>query len=154
MVSRNNSYLHRRQTSERQLQYGVRKLSVGVASVVIGVGFFMGSSAVAHADTTSVSSDKPTDLGQNNEVAASNNVYTSNSASSQADTPVTSSVANDDADVAASSKQTIAATSSTQSANDTIVQSMTRLCNLRLCLVLMLLQTKWLVLHHRRLRCR
>lgn len=49
MVSKNNSHLQLQKRGERQLQFGIRKLSVGVASVVLGTVFYMQSGTV-HAD--------------------------------------------------------------------------------------------------------
>lgn len=56
MVSRNNTKLLDRQLSIKQSQrFGLRKTTVGLASVLLGTTFFMGGQSVAHADAESVS---------------------------------------------------------------------------------------------------
>ena len=52
MVSKNNVQVKDRQTTQQVPHYGIRKLSVGVASVLLGTTFYMGINGnVAHADT-------------------------------------------------------------------------------------------------------
>lgn len=56
MVSRNNTKLLDRQLLIKQAQrFGLRKTTVGLASVLLGTTFFMGGQSVAHADAESVS---------------------------------------------------------------------------------------------------
>lgn len=51
MVSkRNQQLLLEARTDNRELHYGLRKLTVGVASVLLGTTVFLGGQAV-HADT-------------------------------------------------------------------------------------------------------
>ena len=52
MVSKNNLYLKYEKNSNHQQHFGLRKLSVGVASVLLGTTFYLGSANVVHADTT------------------------------------------------------------------------------------------------------
>lgn len=59
MVGKNNRYLTEEKYSNKQNHYGIRKLSVGVASVLLGTTLLFGTSAIAHADT--VSNDITTD---------------------------------------------------------------------------------------------
>ena len=52
MVSKNNVQVKDRHTTQQVPHYGIRKLSVGVASVLLGTTFYMGINGnVAHADT-------------------------------------------------------------------------------------------------------
>lgn len=52
MVSKNNFQQHQQAVADRVPHYGIRKLSVGVASVLLGTTFYMGMSGnVVHADT-------------------------------------------------------------------------------------------------------
>lgn len=75
MVGKNNTLLVEQKRSDKQCRYGIRKLSVGVASVLLGVGFFAGNS-VAHADTTDVSNDnKDVDTENSNKIDTSQDVY-------------------------------------------------------------------------------
>ncbi|QLL77528.1 Cna B-type domain-containing protein [Ligilactobacillus saerimneri] len=53
MFSRNNQFEKSKQTANQKPRYALRKLSVGVASVLIGTAFYLGNSTTAHADTTS-----------------------------------------------------------------------------------------------------
>lgn len=98
MVGKNNILIVEQKRSDKHCRYGIRKLSVGVASVLLGVGFFAGNS-VAHADTTDVSSDnKDVDVKNSHKIDTSQGVYgtqqnsTSQTASSQ--TESTSAQAN------------------------------------------------------------
>lgn len=59
MVSiRNRQLLLEACTDKRELHYGLRKLTVGVASVLLGTTFFLGSQAV-HADTINSGESQP-----------------------------------------------------------------------------------------------
>ena len=52
MVSKNNVQVKDRYTTQQVPHYGIRKLSVGVASVLLGTTFYMGINGnIAHADT-------------------------------------------------------------------------------------------------------
>ena len=52
MVSKNNFQQHQQAVADRVPHYGIRKLSVGVASVLLGTTFYMGINGnVVHADT-------------------------------------------------------------------------------------------------------
>ncbi|KRL72112.1 YSIRK signal domain/LPXTG anchor domain surface protein [Ligilactobacillus saerimneri] len=53
MFSRNNQFEKSKQTANQKPRYALRKLSVGVASVLIGTAFYLGNSTTAHADTAS-----------------------------------------------------------------------------------------------------
>ena len=52
MVSKNNTQWRLQHEAQRRPHYGIRKLSVGVASVLLSTTFYLGMTSVAHADTT------------------------------------------------------------------------------------------------------
>lgn len=58
MVSKNNQWQHLQASAQRVPHYGLRKLSVGVASVLLSTTLYMGVSA--HADTVTTSSETVT----------------------------------------------------------------------------------------------
>lgn len=58
MVSKNNQQWKRQQEAQRVPHYGLRKLSVGVASVLLSTTLYMG--VTAHADTIAETSQQPT----------------------------------------------------------------------------------------------
>ena len=58
MVSKNNQWQHLRASAQRVPHYGLRKLSVGVASVLLSTTLYMGVSA--HADTIAGANPQPT----------------------------------------------------------------------------------------------
>ncbi|MDO4680053.1 MAG: MucBP domain-containing protein [Aerococcus sp.] len=71
MVSRRNQQVRRQKMSQRAMQWSIRKLNVGVASVAVAVGMFLAGGAlevtnVAHADTLApaVSEQADTDQAQ------------------------------------------------------------------------------------------
>ena len=72
MVSRNNVKERLVTDSDRVPHYGIRKLSVGVASVLLGTTLYLGSGTAAHADTVNAESQgsKP-----NEETKASVNTH-------------------------------------------------------------------------------
>ena len=57
MVSKNNQYWKQQQDAQRVPHYGLRKLSVGVASVLLSTTLYMG--VTAHADTVTTPSEQP-----------------------------------------------------------------------------------------------
>ena len=67
MVSKNNQQWKQQQEAQRVPHYGLRKLSVGVASVLLSTTLYMG--VTAHADTTVETSSQPT-VGQPASTAA------------------------------------------------------------------------------------
>ena len=58
MVSKNNQQWKQQQEAQRVPHYGLRKLSVGVASVLLSTTLYMG--VTAHADTMVETSQQPT----------------------------------------------------------------------------------------------
>ena len=57
MVSKNNQYWKQQQDAQRVPHYGLRKLSIGVASVLLSTTLYMG--VTAHADTVTTPSEQP-----------------------------------------------------------------------------------------------
>ena len=53
MVGKNNKFLKENKNNQRFLRFSLRKLSVGVVSVAIAAGFYVGGSQSVLADTTS-----------------------------------------------------------------------------------------------------
>ena len=58
MVSKNNFQQHQQAVADRVPHYGIRKLSVGVASVLLSTTLYMG--VTAHADTIAEANPQPT----------------------------------------------------------------------------------------------
>ena len=58
MVSKNNRIERMEQTAERQSHFGIRKLTIGAASVLLGTTLWLGNNAnVAKADTNTDKGD-------------------------------------------------------------------------------------------------
>ena len=57
MVSKNNQYWKQQQEAQRVPHYGLRKLSIGVASVLLSTTLYMG--VTAHADTVTTPNEQP-----------------------------------------------------------------------------------------------
>ena len=53
MVGKNNKFLKENKNNQRFLRFSLRKLSVGVVSVAIAAGFYIGGSQSVLADTPS-----------------------------------------------------------------------------------------------------
>ena len=73
MVGKNNKFLKENKNNQRFLRFSLRKLSVGVVSVAIAAGFYVGGSQSVLADTTSttdpvVSQNAPNDDSTKNTV--------------------------------------------------------------------------------------
>ena len=78
MVSKNNVQVKDRQTTQQVPHYGIRKLSVGVASVLLGTTFYMGINGnVAHADTVNGQEHETPDSQVANNNSNSNRAYVS-----------------------------------------------------------------------------
>lgn len=90
MLSKNNCFMKAEKNAPKKQRFGLRKLTLGVASVLLGTTFFMGAQ-VAQADsntdqpTTQLSSSTPasqegnqqstdaTNVGQHSNMPASSN---------------------------------------------------------------------------------
>ena len=71
MVSKNNHQVYQQKLAERKQRWGIRKLSVGVASVLLGTTFMLYSNHAVLADTVSpsdVTRNTTTQEGNNNKV--------------------------------------------------------------------------------------
>ena len=78
MVSKNNVQVKDRYATKQVPHYGIRKLSVGVASVLLGTTFYMGMNGnVVHADTVN---------GQDSETPDSQVANSKSNSESTADT--------------------------------------------------------------------
>lgn len=52
MVGKNNNYIRESKSNEHFQRFSLRKLSVGVVSVAVAAGFYLGSGTTAQAATT------------------------------------------------------------------------------------------------------
>lgn len=86
MVGKNNKFLKENKNNQRFLRFSLRKLSVGVVSVAIAAGFYVGGSQSVLADTTStdpvVRQNAPND---DSTVNTDKNMVNQQSASTSAD---------------------------------------------------------------------
>lgn len=95
MVSKNNKQLYTNKMQQQKQRFGIRKLTVGVASVLLGTTIFIGNQ-VAHADTTnnSINNEEITAFTANNSSVAEEqtnpNSSTAINSDSQVATPPTS----------------------------------------------------------------
>ncbi len=79
MVSKNNRYLREVMHSHRVPHYGLRKLGIGVTSVLLGTTLYFGANApVANADQVSANASANSD--QTNQVTSANSTETGNTA--------------------------------------------------------------------------
>ena len=88
MLSKNNRQLTNRMNAKQRQRFGLRKLTVGVASVLLGTTFFLGG--VANADTTGTTKDSPAvfptqEVSTNTQTATNNNGSKTNKQSEQVD---------------------------------------------------------------------
>lgn len=121
MVGKNNNYIRESKQNEHFQRFSLRKLSVGVVSVAVAAGFYLGSGTTAQAATTEPDTSAKTEqvVQQDANSTASDSTSASNSSSA---TPVSaesaSSVAVSDSPAsasAASDKQASAANASESS---------------------------------------
>ncbi|MFR0610564.1 mucin-binding protein [Limosilactobacillus mucosae] len=137
MLSKNNTYMKKKKTANQAQRFGLRKLSIGTVSVLLGTLVFMGNSEVSADTTTDTTStgtetkaNATTDLNAsqvtlsstNSQAAASEGTSTTSQASSS-----TASVASQAAasSVTAVSTATTAAAKTTTSATPTVAGSET-----------------------------
>ena len=105
MVSKNNVQVKDRYATQQVPHYGIRKLSVGVASVLLGTTFYMGINGnVAHADTVN---------GQEHETPDSQVANSNSNSNSNSDNTTNSS-----ANTALSDKQAAASSTGTAVMNE------------------------------------
>lgn len=120
MVGKNNNYIRESKSNEHFQRFSLRKLSVGVVSVAVAAGFYLGSGTTAQAATTEPDTSAKTE--QVVQKDATSAVSDATSASNSSATPVSaesaSSVAVSDSPAsasAASDKQASAANASESS---------------------------------------
>ena len=132
MVGKNNNYVRESKSNEHFQRFALRKLSVGVVSVAVAAGFYLGSGATAQAATTeSNASAKTEQVVQQNSTSTSNSsaaVSTSSatpvsteSASSMtvSDLPASASAALDNQASAANASESGSQSASSSVASDT-----------------------------------
>lgn len=74
MVSKNNLEVLRQHTREHEHQrFGLRKLTVGVASVLLGTTFYLGMNSIAHADTVNTDNNSTEEVTSNTQVSEQTN---------------------------------------------------------------------------------
>ncbi|APU45718.1 hypothetical protein BUW47_04385 [Limosilactobacillus fermentum] len=79
MVSRNNQRIKIERMLNQKQRFGIRKLSIGVVSVLLGTTFFLGN-GVVHADTVS-----------NSQITTTSSTPASSSDSNSSNVTITSS---------------------------------------------------------------
>ena len=108
MVGKNNNYVRESKSNEHFQRFALRKLSVGVVSVAVAAGFYLGSGTTAQAATAESDASAKTEqvVQQDANSTASDSTSASNSSAASA-TPVSaesaSSVAVSDSPASASS---------------------------------------------------
>ena len=111
-MSKNNAQEYVRKMEQQRQRFGLRKLSVGVASVLLGTTFMVGGSTVAHADvnTSSLVDDSSANVINLNSIASGSTV-TLKTANSNSDGDTVNS------NSAAKSVNTVNSTTSEESQN-------------------------------------
>lgn len=111
-MSKNNAQEYIRKMEPQRQRFGLRKLSVGVASVLLGTTFMVGGSTVAHADvnTSSLVDDSSANVINLNSIASGSTV-TLKTANSNSDGDTVNS------NSAAKSVNTVNSTTSEESQN-------------------------------------
>lgn len=86
MVGKNNNYIRESKSNEHFQRFSLRKLSVGVVSVAVAAGFYLGSGATAQAATTEPDTSAKTEqvVQQDATSAASDATSASNSSAASA----------------------------------------------------------------------
>ena len=123
MVGKNNNYIRESKSNEHFQRFALRKLSVGVVSVAIAAGFYLGGGTTAQAATTEQDASAQTEqvVTQSNSSAAnddsasvaltaSNSAATSTAAAS--DAAVSSSAASTASTATSENSQAVASTAS------------------------------------------
>ena len=91
MVSFNNAVMKRQRDADRHDVYGLRKLSVGVGSVLLGTMLYAGVSGPVHADVLPVAGGSNTDAtSQGGNAIDQTNVQQTNNATPEQSTPAVS----------------------------------------------------------------
>lgn len=117
MVSKNNNHLYDEKMNRTHFSFSLRKLNIGVASVLLGIGFGFGvvnhNETVAHADTTdtTATTTDTTPASDASTSSASATSATTTSAVAVTPTSATTSSSANDASSAADSSSTSSASS-------------------------------------------
>lgn len=109
MVSRNNRDLYLRKSANKVSKYTIKKLSVGVTSVLVGTAFFLGQVTGASA------AEQNTDTDKQSEVATQDDSSTNiNEQTVKLKTASSTSSTNDDVTTADNTSETVEASENTQ----------------------------------------
>lgn len=112
MVSRNNRDLYLRKSANKVSKYTIKKLSVGVTSVLVGTAFFLGQATGASAAEQNTDTDKQPEIATQDDSSTNINEQTVKlkAASSTSSTSST----NDDVTTADNTSETAEANENTQ----------------------------------------
>ncbi|MCC4423411.1 DUF1542 domain-containing protein [Limosilactobacillus reuteri] len=128
MVSKNNKKLiaEKNRRNEKQ-RFAIRKLNVGVASVLLGITFsiYGGGQVVAHADTANASDQVATSDTGDNSLATKSEVALSSAASSANQSSISATSANSAVQSQASANSQTAVTANTPASNDAVASTAT-----------------------------
>ncbi|MCC4348688.1 DUF1542 domain-containing protein [Limosilactobacillus reuteri] len=128
MVSKNNKKLiaEKNRRNEKQ-RFAIRKLNVGVASVLLGITFsiYGGGQVVAHADTNDASDQVATSGTGDNSLANKSEVTLSSAASSANQSSTSATSANSAVQSQASANSQTAATANTPASDDAVASTAT-----------------------------
>ncbi|WOY89713.1 MucBP domain-containing protein [Ligilactobacillus murinus] len=119
MVSKNNRDLYLRRSANKVSKYTIKKLSVGVTSVLVGTAFFIGSTSQANASEqeTTQQSDTAVKASDTSSTNDSSRLKVQEASQDQASTSTTSTTDADQAQATENTTSTQASTSTT-STND------------------------------------
>ncbi|MCC4328573.1 DUF1542 domain-containing protein [Limosilactobacillus reuteri] len=128
MVSKNNKKLiaEKNRRNEKQ-RFAIRKLNVGVASVLLGITFsiYGGGQVVAHADTANASDQVATSDTGDNSLATKSEVALSSAASSTNQSSISATSANSAVQSQASANSQTAVTANTPASDDAVASTAT-----------------------------
>ncbi|MCC4435009.1 DUF1542 domain-containing protein [Limosilactobacillus reuteri] len=128
MVSKNNKKLiaEKNRRNEKQ-RFAIRKLNVGVASVLLGITFsiYGGGQVVAHADTANASDQVATSDTGDNSLATKSEVALSSAASSANQSSISATSANSAVQSQASANSQTAVTANTPASDDAVASTAT-----------------------------
>ncbi|MDK8116424.1 DUF1542 domain-containing protein [Limosilactobacillus reuteri] len=128
MVSKNNKKLiaEKNRRNEKQ-RFAIRKLNVGVASVLLGITFsiYGGGQVVAHADTANANDQVATSDTGDNSLATKSEVALSSAASSTNQSSISATSANSAVQSQASANSQTAVTANTPASDDAVASTAT-----------------------------
>ena len=109
MVSRNNRDLYLRKSANKVSKYTIKKLSVGVTSVLVGTAFFLGQATGASAAEQNTNTDKQQEI-----VTQDDSSTNSNGQTIKVNAALSTSSTNDDVTTATDTSETAEANENTQ----------------------------------------